>query len=130
MAKKILMVVGDFVEDYEVMVPFQALQIPGHQVDAVCPDKKSGEQVRTAIHDFEGDQTYTEKRGHNFTLNATFSDVKAKDYDALVIAGGRAPEYLRLNQQVLAIVRHFFETNKPVASLCHGAQLLAAAGVI
>ena len=71
MAKKILMLVGDFVEDYEVMVPFQALQIAGHQVDAVCPDKKAGQTVRTAIHDFEGDQTYTEKRGHNFTLNAT-----------------------------------------------------------
>lgn len=130
MAKKILMLVGDFVEDYEVMVPFQALQIPGHRVDAVCPDKKAGEQVRTAIHDFEGDQTYTEKRGHNFTLNATFSDVKAQDYDALVIAGGRSPEYLRLNQQVLATVRHFFDANKPVASICHGAQLLAAAGVV
>ena len=130
MAKKILMLVGDFVEDYEVMVPFQALQIPGHEVHAVCPDKKAGEQVRTAIHDFEGDQTYTEKRGHNFTLNATFADVKAEDYDALVIPGGRAPEYLRLNPQVLAIVRHFFDAKKPVASICHGAQLLAAAGVV
>jgi len=130
MAKKILMLVGDFVEDYEVMVPFQALQIPGHQVDAVCPDKKAGEQVRTAIHDFEGDQTYTEKRGHNFTLNATFADVKPEAYDALVIPGGRAPEYLRLNQQVLKVVRHFADAQKPIASICHGAQLLAAAGVI
>src|SRR5258706_8767083 len=111
MAKKILMLVGDFVEDYEVMVPFQALQIAGHKVDAVCPDKKAGDTVRTAIHDFEGDQTYTEKRGHNFSLNATFADVKAESYDALVIPGGRAPEYLRLNQQVLAIVRHFAEAN-------------------
>jgi protease I len=130
MSKKILMLVGDFVEDYEVMVPFQALQIPGHQVDAVCPDRKAGEQVRTAIHDFEGDQTYTEKRGHNFTLNATFADVKAEDYDALVIPGGRAPEYLRLNPAVLDVVRHFFNAKKPVASICHGAQLLAAAGVV
>jgi len=130
MPKKILMLVGDFVEDYEVMVPFQALQIPGHRVDAVCPNKKAGEQVRTAIHDFEGDQTYTEKRGHNFTLNATFSEIAADDYDALVIPGGRAPEYLRLNEQVLNIVRHFAETGKPIASICHGAQVLAAAGVI
>jgi protease I len=130
MAKKILMLVGDFVEDYEVMVPFQALQIPGHLVHAVCPDKKAGEQVRTAIHDFEGDQTYTEKRGHNFTLNATFADVKPESYDALVIPGGRAPEYLRLNAAVLAVVRHFADANKPIASICHGAQLLAAAGVI
>ncbi len=130
MAKKILMLVGDFVEDYEVMVPFQALQIAGHKVDAVCPDKKSGEIIRTAIHDFEGDQTYTEKRGHNFTLNATFADVKAENYDALVIPGGRAPEYLRLNQQVLAMVRHFAEANKPIASICHGAQILTAAGVV
>jgi protease I len=130
MGKTILMLVGDFVEDYEVMVPFQALQIAGHRVDAVCPDKKAGESVRTAIHDFEGDQTYTEKRGHNFKLNATFSAIRAENYDALVIPGGRAPEYLRLNKDVLSIVRHFSETKKPIASICHGAQILAAAGVI
>jgi protease I len=130
MPKKILMLVGDFVEDYEVMVPFQALQIAGHQVDAVCPDKKAGQTVRTAIHDFEGDQTYTEKRGHNFTLNATFADVKPADYDALVLPGGRAPEYLRLNDEVLAIVRHFDAAGKPIAAICHAAQILAAAGVL
>lgn len=127
--KKILMLVGDYVEDYEVMVPFQALQMVGHEVDAVCPGKKAGETVRTAIHDFEGDQTYSEKRGHNFQVNATFADVKAGAYDALVIPGGRAPEYLRMNEKVLEIVRHFFDTGKPVAALCHGAQLLVAAGV-
>jgi protease I len=130
MAKKILMLVGDFVEDYEVMVPFQALQMVGHTVHAVCPDKKSGQTVKTAVHDFEGDQTYTEKPGHNFTLNATFADIKADEYDALVIPGGRAPEYLRLNDDVLGIVRHFMSTKKPVAAVCHGAQLLAAAGVL
>jgi len=129
-AKKILMLVGDYVEDYEVMVPFQALLMVGHTVHAVCPEKKAGEQVRTAIHDFEGDQTYSEKRGHNFTLNATFSDIKAEEYDALVIPGGRAPEYLRLNETVIKIVQHFSQTNKPIASICHGAQLLAAAGII
>jgi protease I len=127
--KKLLMLVGDYVEDYEVMVPFQALQMVGHQVDAVCPGKKSGETVRTAIHDFEGDQTYSEKRGHNFSLNASFDGVKPESYDALVIPGGRSPEYLRMNQKVLEIVRHFFDTGKPVAALCHGAQLLTAAGV-
>lgn len=130
MAKKILMIVGDFVEDYEVMVPFQALQMVGHTVHAVCPDKSAGEKVRTAIHDFEGDQTYSEKPGHNFQLNATFSDVREHDYDALVIPGGRAPEYLRRNPRVLDIVRHFATSNKPIAALCHGPQLLAAAGVI
>ena len=130
MAKKILMLVGDFAEDYETMVPFQALQIAGHRVDAVCPGKKAGEQIRTAIHDFEGDQTYTEKRGHNFTLNATFADVKPADYDALVLPGGRAPEYLRLNEEVLAIVRHFDAAGKPIAAICHAAQILAAAGVL
>jgi protease I len=128
--KKILMLVGDFVEDYEVMVPFQALLMVGHTVHAVCPGKKAGEKVRTAVHDFEGDQTYSEKPGHNFTLNATFADVKPEAYDALVIPGGRAPEYIRLNQDVLKIVRHFAEANKPLASICHGAQLLAAAGVL
>lgn len=129
-AKKILMIVGDFVEDYEVMVPFQALLMVGHAVHAVCPGKKTGERVRTAVHDFEGDQTYSEKPGHNFTLNATFDEVKPEAYDALVIPGGRAPEYIRLNDKVLKIVRHFSEANKPIASICHGAQVLAAAGVI
>jgi protease I len=128
-AKKLLMIVGDYVEDYEAMVPFQALQMVGHQVDAVCPGKKSGDTVRTAIHDFEGDQTYSEKRGHNFALNASFEEVRPESYDALVIPGGRAPEYLRMNQRVLEIVRHFFDAKKPVAALCHGAQLLTAAGV-
>ena len=129
-AKKILMLVGDFVEDYEVMVPFQALQMVGHTVHAVCPGKKSGDQVRTAVHDFEGDQTYSEKPGHNFTLNATFDDVKAEEYDALVIPGGRAPEYIRLNEKVLGIVQYFAKADKPIAAICHAAQLLAAAGVL
>ena len=127
---KILVLAGDFVEDYEIMVPFQALQMVGHVVEAVCPGKKKGEQVRTAIHDFEGDQTYSEKRGHNFTLNATFDEVNPANYDALVVPGGRAPEYLRLNQKVLDIVRHFDKEGKPIAALCHGPQLLAAAGVL
>jgi protease I len=129
-AKKILMLIGDYVEDYEVMVPFQALLMVGHNVDAVCPNKKAGDFVRTAIHDFEGYQTYSEKRGHNFTLNATFAEVRAEDYDALVIPGGRAPEYIRLNARVLEIVRHFASADKPIAAICHGAQVLAAAGVL
>jgi protease I len=124
------MLVGDFAEDYEVMVPFQALRAVGHTVHAVCPGKKAGEFIRTAIHDFEGDQTYSEKRGHNFTLNATFADVAPDAYDALAIAGGRAPEYLRLDENVLNIVRHFFQEEKPVAAICHGAQILTAAGVV
>jgi protease I len=127
---KILVIAGDFVEDYEIMVPFQALQMVGHRVDAICPDKKKGDQVRTAIHDFEGDQTYTEKRGHNFTLNATFDEVNPANYDALLIPGGRAPEYLRLNPKVLELVRHFDKEGKPIAALCHGPQILAAAGVL
>ncbi|WP_375503563.1 DJ-1/PfpI family protein [uncultured Nostoc sp.] len=129
-AKKLLMLVGDYVEDYEVMVPFQALQMVGHTVHAVCPDKKAGDNVRTAVHDFEGDQTYSEKPGHNFTLNATFAELEVATYDALVIPGGRAPEYIRLNQQVLEITRHFAQTNKPIAAICHGLQLLAAANVL
>ena len=129
-AKKILFLTGDFAEDYETMVPFQALLMLGHTVHAVCPGKKSGETIKTAIHDFEGDQTYTEKPGHLFTLNASFDEVDPADYDAVMIAGGRAPEYLRLNEKVLAAVRHFAEAGKPVAAVCHGAQLLAAADVI
>lgn len=129
-AKRILLLAGDYAEDYETMVPFQTLLAVGHTVHAVCPDKVAGDQVKTAIHDFEGAQTYSEKPGHNFTLNATFAEVQAEDYDALVIPGGRAPEYLRLNPKVLDLVRHFFNANKPVAAVCHGAQILAAAGVL
>ena len=129
-AKKIRMLEGDYAEDYDTMVPFQALSMVGHTVHAACPGKKAGESVRTAIHDFEGDQTYSEKPGHNFTLNATFDTLRAEDYDALVIPGGRAPEYLRLNPQVIAAVQHFASANKPIAAVCHGAQLLAAAGAI
>lgn len=127
---KILMITGDFTEDYETMVPFQSLLANGYIVHAVCPGKKSGDTVATAIHDFEGDQTYTEKPGHRFALNATFDDIDPAGYDALFIPGGRAPEYLRLNGKVIEMVKHFFETNKPVAAICHGAQLLAAARVI
>ena len=130
MARRILMIVGDFVEDYEVMVPFQALRAVGHTVDAVCPGKAAGQSVRTAVHDFEGDQTYSEKPGHNFALNTAFDDIRERDYDALVIPGGRAPEYLRLNPRVLEIVRHFADSGKPIAAICHGAQILAAAKVI
>ena len=128
--KTILMLVGDYVEDYEVMVPFQALLMVGHTVHAVCPGKKSGEHVRTAIHDFEGDQTYSEKRGHNFALNATFDEIQPEKYDALVLPGGRAPEYIRLNPRVIEIVHHFAKSNKPIAAICHAAQVLAAAGVL
>jgi deglycase len=129
-AKRILMLVGDFVEDYEVMVPFQALQMVGHTVHAVCPEKKAGEKVRTAVHDFEGDQTYSEKRGHDFTLNANFDEVKTETYDALLIPGGRSPEYIRLNDKVLQIVRYFAKENKPIAAICHAAQILTAADVV
>ena len=129
-AKKILILTGDFVEDYEVMVPFQALLMLGHTVHVVCPNKKAGDQIKTAIHDFEGDQTYSEKPGHNFTLNANFSDVLPDAYDALILPGGRAPEYLRLNERVLQIVRQFAEKNKPIAAICHGIQLMTAAGIV
>jgi protease I len=128
--KKILFLVGDYVEDYEVMVPFQMLLMIGHQVEAACPGKRAGDRVATAIHDFEGEQTYSEKRGHNFTLNATFDEIEPENYDALVIPGGRSPEYLRLNPRVIEFVRHFAGASKPIAAICHGPQLLAAAGVL
>jgi len=128
--RKILMLVGDFGEDYEIMVPFQALTMVGHTVHAVCPGKKAGEAIRTAIHDFEGDQTYSEKRGHNFQLNATFDEIRPQDYDALVLPGGRAPEYLRLTPRVLEVTRHFADSGKPIAAICHGLQILSAAGAL
>jgi protease I len=130
MSKDILMIVGDFGEDYEIMVPFQALQMVGHDVDAVCPEREAGETVKTAIHDFRGDQTYLEERGHNFELTATMDEIDPSEYDALCVPGGRAPEYLRTYEEVLDAVRHFFEADKPVASICHGPQILAAAGVL
>jgi protease I len=130
MSQQILMIVGDFGEDYELMVPYQALEAVGHDVDTVCPDKEAGETVKTAIHDFRGDQTYLEERGHDFEVNTTFSEIDPADYDALVVPGGRAPEYLRTYDIVLDTVRHFFDANKPVAALCHGPQILAAAGVL
>ncbi|EXU77056.1 DJ-1/PfpI family protein [Erwinia mallotivora] len=130
MVKKILMLVGDYAEDYEVMVPFQALQMLGHQVDAVCPDKVKGDFIQTAIHDFDGAQTYSEKPGHRFVLNADFAAARVEDYDALLVPGGRAPEYLRLNEQVIKRVQDFDAAGKPIAAVCHGPQLLAAAGIL
>jgi len=129
-AIRILMIVGDFVEDYEAMVPYQALRMVGHSVDTVCPGKKAGDRVRTAVHDFEGDQTYSEKPGHGFAVTADLAAIRPGDYGALVVPGGRAPEYLRLDDRVLAVVRHFAEAKKPIAAICHGLQLLAAAGVL
>jgi deglycase len=128
--KKILLLVGDYVEDYEVMIPFQMLLLVGHEAHAVCPGKKTGDTVATAVHDFEGEQTYSEKRGHNFRLNATFDSIDEKSYDALLIPGGRAPEYLRMTPRVVSIVQHFAAANKPIAAICHGAQLLTAAGIV
>ncbi|MBW3538935.1 MAG: DJ-1/PfpI family protein [Planctomycetes bacterium] len=130
MTKRLLLVTGDFGEDYEVMVPFQALTMLGYTVDAVCPGKRAGETVKTAVHDFEGDQTYTEKPGHNFKLSADFAEVRSDDYAGLVVPGGRAPEYIRLNERVCEIVREFMQAKKPVAAICHGLQVLAAAGVL
>ncbi|CAL0315690.1 unnamed protein product [Lupinus luteus] len=128
--KKILFLCGDYMEDYEVAVPFQSLQALGCHADAVCPEKKAGDICPTAVHDFEGDQTYSEKPGHDFVLTATYDDLDASSYDALVIPGGRSPEYLALNESVIAMVKHFMETKKPVASICHGQLILAAAGVL
>jgi len=128
--KKVLMIVGDYTEDYEVMVPFQALQMVGHTVHVVCPGRDDGEQIVTAIHDFENEDTYSEKRGHNFTLNETFDDIDVTDYDALFLPGGRAPEYLRLEEEVIEMVQHFAEENKPIAAICHGPQILISADVI
>jgi protease I len=130
MQRKLLMIVGDFVEDYEAMVPLQMLRMVGHQVDVVCPDKSAGETVATAIHDFEGHQTYSEKPGHNLAITADFASLDETSFDGLVVPGGRAPEYLRMNERVLEIVRHFAESSKPIAAICHGPQLLAAAGVL
>lgn len=128
--KKILILVGDFVEDYEAMVPYQILRMVGHEIDTACPGKKSGDTVKTAVHDFTGEQTYSEKVGHNFAITVDFEKIDPEEYNGLVIPGGRAPEYIRLNDRVLEIVRHFAERGKPIAAVCHGPQVLAAANVL
>ncbi|SEH69894.1 protease I [Paenimyroides aquimaris] len=130
MSKKVLMLAGDFVEDYEIMVPYQALLSVGVEVDVVCPGKKKGEQIATAVHDFVGFQTYAELRGHNFTLNQTFESINLENYDGLYVCGGRAPEYIRLNKEVILATKHFFDRNLPVAAICHGIQILTAADVL
>ena len=130
MAKKVLLLVGDYVEDYEAMVPFQAMGAIGIEVDAIAPDRKKGDTVPTAVHDFTGDQTYKELRGHNFAINKNFDQVNPDEYDGLYIAGGRSAEYIRLNKRVIEIVQHFFEKNKPVAAICHGIQVLTTAKVL
>ncbi|MCG8388686.1 MAG: DJ-1/PfpI family protein [Cytophagales bacterium] len=129
-AKKIVFLVGDFGEDYETMVPYQMMLMVGHEIHAVCPDKKKGDFIATSIHDFDGFQTYSEKRGHNFVLNADFHEIDPANYDALMIAGGRAPEYLRMNPKIIDITRHFAENDKPIAAICHGIQILTAADVV
>lgn len=128
--KKILLLVGDFTEDYEAILPFQLLQTVGYKVDAVCPDKKDGDIVKTAIHDFVGDQTYSEKQGHNFMINKTFDEINVEEYDGLYISGGRSPEYLRLNDKVIEIVKYFLKENKPLGAVCHGPQILVATGML
>lgn len=128
--KKILALAGDFVEDYELMAPYQMLTMTGYDVDVASPGKKAGDTVKTAIHDFEGDQTYSEKRGHNFTLNKDFDSIDVTEYDGLLIPGGRMPEYLRLNPEVIKIVRHFADNEKPIAAICHGPQILIAADAL
>lgn len=129
-SKNLLMIVGDFSEDYEVMVPFQALTMLGYTVHNVCPGKKAGDSVATCVHDFEGFQTYTEKRGHNFAINFNFDEVDVNNYLGLILPGGRAPEYLRMNEKVLKITKEFFNQNKPICAICHGPQILCSAGVL
>ena len=124
--KKILMLTGDFSEEYEIFVFEQAMHAVGHTVHVVCPDKKAGDVLKTSLHDFEGDQTYTEKPGHNYILNKTFSEVKPADYDAVYVAGGRGPEYIRIDKRVQEIVRHFHKADKPIFTICHGVQVLMA----
>ncbi len=130
MAKKVLLIVGDYVEDYEAMVPFQAMGSVGIEVHAVAPERKKGDVVPTAVHDFTGDQTYKELPGHNFVINYDFDMVNLEDYDGLYIAGGRSAEYIRLNEKVIKFTRYFFDNNKPVAAICHGIQVLTTARVL
>jgi protease I len=124
--KKILMLTGEFTEEYEIFVFQQAMEAVGHTVHVICPDKKAGDVIATSLHDFEGHQTYTEKFGHNFVINKTFSEVEPEQYHAVYCAGGRGPEYIRTDKRIQAIVRHFHEAKKPIFTICHGVQILVA----
>lgn len=124
--KKILMLTGEFTEEYEIFVFQQGMEAVGHTVHVVCPDKRAGDKIQTSLHDFEGHQTYIERFGHLADINKTFSEVKLEEYDAVYCAGGRGPEYIRTDKRIQAMVRHFHETGKPIFTICHGAQILMA----
>ncbi|RRH69278.1 DJ-1/PfpI family protein [Falsigemmobacter faecalis] len=125
-AKSILMLCGEFTEEYEIFVFQQGMEAVGHTVHVVCPDKKKGEMIQTSLHDFEGHQTYIERFGHLAEINKTFSEINPDDYDAVYCAGGRGPEYIRTDKRIQALVRHFHEAQKPIFTICHGVQILIA----
>ncbi|MFL9503723.1 DJ-1/PfpI family protein (plasmid) [Rhodopseudomonas palustris] len=124
--KKILMLCGEFTEEYEIYVFQQGMEAVGHTVHVICPDKKKGEMIQTSLHDFEGHQTYIERFGHLAEINKTFSEVDLNEYDAVYCAGGRGPEYIRTDKRIQAMVRHFHEEKKPIFTICHGVQILVA----
>lgn len=125
---KILILTGDAAESLEVMYPYQRLREEGYEVLIAAPSKK---KLHFVVHDFEpGYDTYTEKPGYGWDADLAFTDVNPSDYAALVIPGGRAPEYIRNDSACQKIVRHFFENQKPVAQLCHAGLVLAACGVL
>jgi protease I len=125
---KVLILAGDAAESLEVMYPYQRLLEEGYEVHIAAPSKK---KLQFVVHDFEdGFDTYTEKPGYTWDADLAFSDVDPADYVALVVPGGRAPEYIRNDADVQRIIRHFFDDEKPVAQLCHAPLALAAAGVL
>lgn len=124
--KKILMLCGEFTEEYEIFVYQQAMEAVGHTVHVVCPDKRAGDTIATSLHDFEGHQTYTEKPGHAVLINKTFAEIRGDDYHAVYCPGGRGPEYIRTDKRIQTLVRHFHETRKPIFTICHGVQILVA----
>lgn len=125
---KVLILTGDAAEDLEVMYPYQRLLEEGYEVHIAAPSKK---KLQFVVHDFvDGFDTYTEKPGHSWPADVAFADVDPSDYVAVVVPGGRAPEYIRNDADVQRILKHFAVGDKPIAHLCHGPLALAAADVL
>jgi protease I len=124
MSKKVLILAGDAVEALEIYYPYYRCLEAGYEVTIAAPSAK---KLQTVVHDFvEGMDTYIERPAYGLGADEAFENIKPESYDGLIIPGGRAPEYIRLNEHVPGIVKHFFDEGKPIAAVCHAAQIFAA----
>ena len=128
MKQRILLVTGDAGEAYETLYAMHRFQEAGWDVDIAAPEKRL---LNLVIHEMEpGWHTYTERPGYRVAANRVFDEVRVEDYEAILLIGGRAPEYLRNNQRVIEIVQEFHRLQKFVLAICHGVQVLVKAGLV